>query len=80
MTSFAGYRMRSYSFFNQGLNIYAERAFEVPGTLAARSLHDLLTTFLDKVQLMGGIPVVNETGGLSTIANPDTAVTVVSYP
>jgi len=30
---------------------------------------------------MGGIVhVVNDTGGSSTIANPDTPVTVVSYP
>ena len=45
------------------------------------SLHDLLTIFLDKVNGSGGIlHVVNETGGSSTIANPDTPVTVVSYP
>ena len=81
VTSFAGYGMGSYSFFNQHVNIYAERAFEVPSSLPAGSLHDLLTIFLDKVNGSGGIlHVVNETGGSSTIANPDTPVTVVSYP
>jgi hypothetical protein len=81
VTSFNGYGMGSYSFFNQHINIFAERAFEVPSTLPAGSLHDLLTIFLDKVNGSGGIlHVVNESGGSSTIANPDTPVTVVSYP
>jgi hypothetical protein len=81
VTSFSGYGMGSYSFFNKHVNILAERAFEVPATLPSGSLHDLLTIFLDKVNGSGGIVhVVNETGGSSTIANPDTPVTVVSYP
>jgi len=81
VTSFAGYGMGSYSFFNQGLNIFAAHAFEVPASLAPGSLHDLLTIFLDPSHGMGGIlHVVNDTGGSSTIANPDTPVTVVSYP
>ena len=81
VTSFSGYGMGSYSFFNQGLNIYAAHAFEVPATLPAGSLHDLLTVFLDPKHGKGGIlHVVNETGGSSTIANPSTPVTVVSYP
>jgi hypothetical protein len=81
VTSFSGYGMGSYSFFNQGVNIYAARAFEVPNTLRAGSLHDLLTLFLDPTHGMGGIlNVVNDTGGSSTIANPDSPVTVVSYP
>ncbi|HEV2027553.1 MAG TPA: adenylyl cyclase [Candidatus Dormibacteraeota bacterium] len=81
VTSFTGHGMGSYSFFNKGVNIYAARAFEVPSTLPAGSLHDLLTIFLDPSHGMGGIlHVVNDTGGSSTIANPDTPVTVVSYP
>ena len=81
VTSFTGYGMGSYSFFNQGVNIYAAHAFEVPTTLPAGSLHDLLTVFLDPTHGMGGIlNVVNDTGGSSTIANPSKAVTVVSYP
>ncbi len=81
VTSFSGYGMGSYSFFNQGVNIYAAHAFEVPSTLPAGSLHDLLTIFLDPSHGKGGIlHVVNDTGGSSTIANPGTPVTVVSYP
>ena len=81
VASFTGYGMGSYSFFNQGVNIYAARAFEVPESLPPGSLHDLLTIFLDPSHGMGGIlHVVNDTGGSSTIANPDVAVTVVSYP
>jgi len=81
VTSFNGYGMGSYSFFNKGLDIFAANAFEVPATLPGGSLHDLLTIFLDKVHGKGGIlNVINNTGGSSTIANPDTPVTVVSYP
>jgi hypothetical protein len=79
--SFAGYGMGSYSFFNQGVDIFAAHAFEVPTTLPAGSLHDLLTIFLDASHGKGGIlNVVNDVGGPSTIANPDVPVTVVSYP
>jgi hypothetical protein len=79
--SFSGYGMGSYSFFNQGLDIFAAHAFEVPTSLPAGSLHDLLTIFLDKTHGKGGIlNVVNDTGGSSTIANPDVPVAVVSYP
>ncbi len=78
---FTGYGMGSYSFFNQGVDIYSANAFAVPKTLPAGSLHDLLTIFLDATNGKGGIlNVVNDTGGPSTIANPDTPVTVVSYP
>ena len=80
VTSFSGYGMGSYSFFNQGINIYAANAFEVPGTLPAESLHDLLTIFLSTAGSGGILNVINNTGGSSTIANPDTPVTVVSFP
>ncbi len=80
VTSFSGYGMGSYSFFNQGVNIYAAHAFEVPATLPASSLHDLLTIFLSTAGFGGILHVVNDTGGSSTIANPDVPVTVVSYP
>jgi hypothetical protein len=81
VSSFRGYGMGSYSFFNQGIDIFAERGFEVPDSLPAASLHDLFTIFLDPKHGMGGIfHVVNETGGSSTIANPDVVVPVVSFP
>ena len=78
--SFSGYGMGSYSFFDQGVSIYAANAFEVPSTLPAESLHDLLTIFLSTSGAGGILNVVNNTGGSSTIANPDTVVPVVSYP
>ncbi len=78
---FHGYGMGSYSFFNHGIDIFADHAFEAPATLPAGSLNDLLTIFLDVVHGKGGIRhVINETGGSSTAANPDTPVTVVSFP
>ena len=40
----------------------------------------LLTIFLSTSGSGGILNVVNGTGGSSTIANPDTPVTVVSYP
>ncbi|HZC08155.1 MAG TPA: glycosyl hydrolase family 28-related protein [Ktedonobacterales bacterium] len=80
VTSFSGYGMGSYSFFNQGVNIYAANAFEVPATLPASSVHDLLTIFLSTAGSGGILNVINNTGGSSTSANPDVPVTVVSYP
>jgi hypothetical protein len=81
VTSFSGYGMGSYSFFNQGVDIFAAHAFEAPSTLPRSSLHDLLTIFLDATHGKGGIlHVVNDTGGSSTAANADKPVDVVSYP
>ena len=72
--------MGSYSFFNQGVDIFADHAFEVPVTSGVR-MHDMLTIFLDASTGKGGIThVINDTGGSSTIANPDVPVTVVDYP
>ena len=79
-TSFKGYGMGSYSFFNQGVNLYAANAFEVPSTLAPSSLNDSLTIFLSTTGSGGILNVVDNTGGSSTSANPDIPVTVVSYP
>jgi hypothetical protein len=67
--------------FVQGVDIFAANAFEVPGTLPLSSLNDLLTIFLNSTTGSGGIlNVINGKGGSSTKANPDTPVTVVSYP
>ena len=80
VTSFEGFGMGSYSFFNQGVDIFADHAFEVPTTPGVH-LHDVLTLFLDATNGSGGIRhVVNDVGGSSTIANPDVPVTVVDYP
>jgi hypothetical protein len=80
VSSFSGFGMGSYSFFDKGVDIFAAHAFEVPTTLPAASLHDLLTIFLSTSGKGGILNVVNDTGGSSTIANPDTPVTVVNYP
>ncbi|MGA8443142.1 MAG: coagulation factor 5/8 type domain-containing protein [Candidatus Sulfotelmatobacter sp.] len=80
VTSFSGYGLGSYSFFNQDVNIYAANAFEVPATLTPSSMHDLLTIFLSTAGSGGIRNVIDNTGGSSTIANPDTPVTVVSFP
>jgi hypothetical protein len=77
---FTGHGMGTYSFFNQGVDIFAAHAYEVP-TSSGLQMHDMLTVFLDPSHGKGGIlNVVNDTGGPSTIANPDVPVTVVSYP
>jgi hypothetical protein len=79
------YGMGSYSIFettigNPANTIYAENAFEVPDSLPAASLNDLLTVCLSK-EVHGGIKhVINGTGKSSTEANPGQAVHVVSYP
>jgi hypothetical protein len=77
--NFAGYGMGSYSFFNQGVSIFATNAFQAdnPPGLA---LHDLLTIFLSTSGSGGIDHVVNGTGGSTTISNPDTPVDVTSYP
>jgi hypothetical protein len=80
VSSFHGYGLGSYSFFNQGVPIFAANAFEVPATLPAGGMQDLLTIFLSTAGSGGIQNVINNTGGSSTIANPDTPVTVVSYP
>ena len=70
----------SYSFFNQGVDIFAANAFEVPNSPGIK-IHNMLTIFLDPSKGKGGISnVINGVGGSSTIANPDVPVTVVSYP
>lgn len=80
VTSFNGYGMGSYSFFNQGVSIFSANGFEVPSTLPSGSMQDLFTIFLSTAGSGGISNVINNTGGSSTIANPDTPVTVVSYP
>jgi hypothetical protein len=76
--TFQGYGMGSYSFFNQGVNIFSAMAFQSP--TSGVSFHDLLTIFLSTTGFGGILSVINGVGGSSTIANPDSPVTVVSYP
>jgi hypothetical protein len=80
VTSFQGYGMGSYSFFNQGVPIFATQAFQSPDTPGVQ-FHDLLTVFLNATQGSGGIKsVINGVGGSSTAANASKPVDVSSYP
>lgn len=80
VTSFSGWGMGSYSYFDLGIPIYAANAFEVPATLPPESFNDLLTVFLSSAGSGGILNVIDNTGGPSTIANVSTPVTVVSFP
>jgi len=80
VTAHEAWGLGSYSFFNHGVDVFADNAFLVPSTGGVR-MHDLLTIFLDASVGKGGIlNVINGTGGSSTMANPDAPVTVVDYP
>jgi hypothetical protein len=78
--TFQAWGMGSYSFFNQGVNIYSANGFVVSTKLAAGSVKDSLTIFLSTAGFGGIQNVINGVGGSSTIANPDAVVPVVSYP
>ena len=80
VTSFRGYGMGSYTFFNQAVAIFAANAFEAPLNLPRGSMNHLFTIFLSTKALGGIRNVINNTGGSATIVNPDTPVTVESYP
>src|SRR6202050_446376 len=77
---FQGYGMGSYSFFDQGVPIYATQAFTAPDTPGVQ-FHGLLTVFLNATQGQGGIDsVIDGVGGSSTAANPDVAGGGTSFP
>ncbi len=76
ITSFSGYGMGSYCFFNLGVPIQSATAFSVPGTPGVQ-LHDVLSRFLNG---SGSIDhVVNGTGAAVSAASPGPS-DVVSYP
>jgi hypothetical protein len=77
-TGFQGWGMGSYSFFNQGVPIFATQAFQSP--TSGVQFHDIFTIFLNSAASGGINSVINGTGGSSTAANPDTPVDVASYP
>ena len=80
VTTFTGYGMGSYSFFNQGVPIFATQAFQSPITPGVQ-FHDIFTIFLSVNGGNGGInSVINGVGGSSTAANPDIPVAVFDYP
>ncbi len=78
--TFEGYGMGSYSFFDQGVLIYATQAFQSPDR-PGDQFHDLLTVFLNPNGGSGGIlSVINGVGGSSTALNHGSPVDVTSYP
>ncbi len=80
VNSFEGYGMGSYSFFDLGIRIFANQAFQSPDTPGVR-FHDIFTIFLNATGGSGGIDsVINGVGGSSTVANPDAPVDVLNYP
>jgi hypothetical protein len=76
VTSFQGYGLGSYCFFNVNPTVNAYHAFEVPNTPGVQ-FHDLLTVSLGGVGTI--THVINDTGataqGVSTVP-----VNIVSYP
>jgi len=76
VTSFTGYGLGSYCFFNQGVAIESATAFRVPDVPGVQ-LNDLLTRFLSG---SGSIDhVVNDTGAAVTAASPGPTY-IASYP
>jgi hypothetical protein len=77
---FRGYGFGSYTYFNQGVQVFADHAYEVPAGLEPGSLQDVFTIFLN-AKAWGGIRhVVNDAGGVSDVKNPDIAIRVSRYP
>jgi hypothetical protein len=76
VTTFTGYGLGSYCYFDQGIAIEATQAFEVPDTPGVQ-LNDILTRFLNG---SGGIEsVVNGTGAAVDAASPGPTY-LASYP
>jgi hypothetical protein len=76
VTTFKGYGLGSYSFFNQGVTIFAATAFQAPNTPNVQ-FQDVFTQFLSGA---GGInSVINGTGAAATAAAPGPS-DVTTYP
>jgi hypothetical protein len=76
VTSFTGYGMGSYCYFDLGVPIEAAEAFDVPDTPGVQ-LNDLLTVFLNG---SGGIESVVDGTGAAVDATSGGPSDVVSYP
>jgi hypothetical protein len=77
---FRGMAFGSYNYFNRGVEVFADNAFEVPATLPPGSLKDAFTIFLNPAASGGVRHVVNDHGGSATAKNPDIAVRIAAYP
>jgi len=76
VTSFQGYGMASYCFFNQGVAIQAAMAFQAPATPNVQ-FHDLVTRFLNGSGSINS--VINGTGAAVNTTSPGPS-DVVLYP
>jgi hypothetical protein len=76
VTSFAGYGMASYCFFNQGLDIHASEAFAAPPAPGVQ-LNDILTRFLNGSGAIDS--VVNGSGAAVNAASPGPS-DIVNFP
>jgi hypothetical protein len=76
VTSFQGYGMGSYSYFDQGVAIENAMAFQAPDTSGVQ-FHDLLTVFLNG---SGGIQSVINGVGAAVSPSFGGPSDVVSYP
>lgn len=76
VTSFQGYGMGSYSYFNQGVAINNAMAFQAPNTSGVQ-FHDILTVFLNG---SGGINSVINGVGQAVNSGFGGPSDVVSYP
>jgi hypothetical protein len=65
--------MGSYSYFGQGVPVFATSAFEIDDPPGGE-LRDLLTIFLSAAGTGGITHLVSSAGGSSTAANPEAAV------
>jgi hypothetical protein len=79
VTSFQGYGMGSYSFFNQGVDIHASMAFQTP-TTAGDAFTDLDTVFLSTAGSGAIDTVIDGVGSSSNISNADVPQDVLHYP
>jgi hypothetical protein len=77
VTSFSGYGLASYCFFELGIPIQASQAFSVPASAPGVKLHDILTRFLSGSGQITS--VVDGTGTAVTAANPGPTY-IVSFP
>jgi hypothetical protein len=76
VSTFQGYGLGSYSFFNQGVAIFSAMAFQAPDQPNVQ-FHDIFTQFLNG---SGGInSVINGTGAAVDSASPGPS-DVVAYP
>jgi hypothetical protein len=76
VTSFSGYGLGSYCFFDRGVPIESATAFAVPDTPGVQ-LHDVFTRFLNGSGSIGH--VVNDTGAAVTAGSTGPS-DIVSYP